>query len=559
MGQLWRELKYFWSRKCFAVGLVLVMLLSYATLLHNPTVGIDDTSFKVYYVDGVSPAMGRWCLYMINKVFPLDYNPFFVEAVGLLCFCVSVSLWCVVFYRMFGDRLSVLVYTIFGGVMLSSPIISEVVIWYLQDGIYLGYGATALAVLLAMDAFREESRRSLKARVGRIVASAAVLAVALGFYEAFMIVFLMGMVMIFLLIRVLDKKNYSRRPLDWLVNMAGIGICSMIFRSLAINGIVAFFHLESQADVLKTRGLGDILGGLLGWFDKTAESESLFYVFKDFFVKYYCNAIVYLPVMVLVLAVGVVGIWGIWKCIQKKDFWIILAVLAIVLLPWLLPILEGVATYYRSSEYVPLLTAFAVLVIAWEGQKLNSGKLKKAGLFLAFFLLYQQAYEMNKWLYVDAMKYEDTKRTMDAVALEIQENFDASKPICVIGSYQTPESLTEAAYCPTWSKKYTLISTIVNWIEEDIFAKYNTPKGYVAAESPLLSFINWGSVAFYGFDRELIKFWEMHGFSFEEDGIPEHYEAARALMKDGPAWPAAGSIVETEDYIIVNFGNFGND
>lgn len=555
MRELGKELKYFWSQKCFAVGILVVMLLSYATLLHNPTVGIDDTSFKIYYVDGVSPAMGRWCLYMINKVFPLDYNPYFVEAVGLLCFCVSISLWCIVFYRMFGDRLSVLVYTIFGGVMISSPIISEVVIWYLQDGIYLGYGATALAVLLAMDAFRVGIKENLKSRVGRVLASAVLLTVALGFYEAFMIVFLMGIVMIFLLIRVLDREDYSRKPLDWLVNLAGIGVSSMVFRSLAINGIVAFFDLESQAEVLETRGFGDILGGLLGWFAPTAEGESLFYVFKDFFVKYYCNAIVYVPIMILVLAVGVVGLWGILKSIQKKDVWIILAVVGIVLLPWLLPILEGVATYYRSSEYIPLLTAFAVLVIAWEGQRFQGRKLKVAGLFLAALLLYHQAYEMNKWLYVDAMKYEDTKRTMDAVALEIMESCDISKPVCVIGSYQTPESLVEAAYCPTWSGRYRLISAIVKGIDEEIFAKYDTPKGYVAAESPLLSFINWGAVAFYGFDRELIKFWEMHGFSFVEDGDIGHYYEAKAMMQNGPVWPEKGSIVETEDYIIVNFGN----
>ena len=78
MSDLIKDLKYFWSKKTFAVGLITIMILSYATLLFNPTVGIDDTSFKLYYIDGVSPAMGRWCLYMIHKLFPLDYNPYFV-------------------------------------------------------------------------------------------------------------------------------------------------------------------------------------------------------------------------------------------------------------------------------------------------------------------------------------------------------------------------------------------------------------------------------------------------------------------------------------------------
>ena len=65
---IWKDVKYFWNHKCFAVGIPFMMILSYITLLINPTVGIDDTSFQLYYVDGVSPAMGRWCLYLINKI-----------------------------------------------------------------------------------------------------------------------------------------------------------------------------------------------------------------------------------------------------------------------------------------------------------------------------------------------------------------------------------------------------------------------------------------------------------------------------------------------------------
>ena len=106
MSELIKDIKHFWSKKCFAVGIPLMMVLTYGTLLLNPTIGIDDTSFKLYYIDGVSPAMGRWCLYMINKIFPLNYNPFFVEAVGLLFFCLSITLWCIVFYRILGLRLA---------------------------------------------------------------------------------------------------------------------------------------------------------------------------------------------------------------------------------------------------------------------------------------------------------------------------------------------------------------------------------------------------------------------------------------------------------------------
>ncbi len=545
------DVKYFWKKRCFAVGIPLMMLLSYLTLIINPTVSEDDTAFRLYYVEGVSPAMGRWCLYLVNKLFPLDYNPHFVEACGLMVFCLSITLWCVVFRRMFGEKISLTGYTIFGAVMLSSPILSEVVVWYLQDGIYMGYGFTALAVLFGMEAFRQnQTGGANKRRVYlQLISSAAFLTAALGFYEAFMIVYLMALAMNFLLVRSLDRDGYSARPSEWLVKTGIICVLSMVFRELAIGGIVSLFRLEEQREVLATRGILDILKGF-----GNGQGE-LWLVLKEFFVKYYIHGIVYVPVLILVLAVGILGIWALSSALRKRDGWIFAAAAGIVLLPWLMVFLEGTATYYRASEYVPLLTGFAVLLMAYEVKKLNKKPVRTAALFLALVLLYRQGYEMNKWLYIDAMKYEDDRRTASAVALEIIKNCDESKPVCVVGSYLTPPSLLDKLYTPSWSKKYMLTEWLVKGVDEDIFDKYNTPYGYAAAETPQLSLIDWASYAFIGTDREMIKFWRMNGFTFQEDGNVEHYLYARELMREAPAWPKEGSIVEMDDYIIVNFGN----
>lgn len=555
MSDLIKDLKYFWSRRVFAVSLIVTMILSYATLLLHPTVGIDDTSFKLYYIDGVSPAMGRWCLFMIHKFFPLDYNPYFVETIGLLFFCLSVSLWCVVFYRLFGSRIPVIVYTVFAGVMISSPILSEVVIWYVQDGIYLGYGVTALAVLAGMQASAEKKWNGKTWLY--ILLSAVLLAVALGFYEAFMIVYLMAMVMNFMVIRALRLEQYCEKPLRWLGQMLVLCIIAMAFRSLFINGITAIYHLEDQALVLESRGLSDIASLFGGWFDGSRSADEFLLVLKEFFVKYTIHGIVYLPVLILVLAKFILVFWAVLHTGKQKDGWILAAMFGILLLPWVMPVLEGTATYYRSSEYVPLLTAFGVLLTGYELYRVRRpGWVRGIALFLAFFLLYHQGYEMNKWLLVDANKYEDDKRTMDMLAFQLMQGYDTDKPVCVIGNRPTPESLLEDVYTPDWSKKYDLVKWLVCAVDERIFEKYDTQRGYAVAESPQLSFINWGNKAYYGFDRELIKFWKMHGFTFTEDGDLDHYKKARKLMKDGPVWPQEGSIVEMEDHIIVNFGNY---
>lgn len=516
MPKIWSEFKYFWSRKCFAIGIPLTVFLSYITLLTNPTIGIDDTSFKLYYVDGVSPAMGRWCLYMINKIVPLKFNPHFVEAVGLCFFCASVTLWCIVFFRMFGERISMAAYAIFGMVFLSSPILSEVIIWYLQDGIYLGYGFTALAVLFGMDFFKGQSagKDKIKGRTRSVILSAFMLVIALGFYEAFMIVFLMAMVMNFMLIHALDRREYSRKTGDWIVGILAVGVCSIILRTVIVNGITAFYHLEEQAKVLEARGLGDIFGMLAEWFDGTRDISDFTFVLKDFFVKYYLHAIVYTPIMILVLAVCVLGVWSVRNTVRKRDGWILLSALGIVLLPWMMPVLEGWATYYRSSQYIPLLSAFAVLLVAWEIRHVKKGGIKTGAVFIALILLYRQGYEMNRWFYVDAMKYENDRVVMYNIALEIMRNCESGKPVCIIGNYQVPESLISDVYVPEWSKKYRLIRWLVRGIDPDIFEKYNMEgRGYSTAETPMLSLINWGIYAYNTPGSELIKFWEMHGFT----------------------------------------------
>ncbi len=559
MKKICKELQAFAEKKAYVICLLLTMVLSYATLLHNPTVGIDDTSFGIYYEDGVSPAMGRWCLFLIDKIFPLNYNPYFVEAIGLLVFCVSVTLWAIVMYRLFGDKVSQWGYTAFACVLISSPIISEVVVWYVQDGIYLGHGVTALAVLFSMEAMKQGNDRSKC--IGNLFAGAGLLTVALGFYEAFMIVYLVAMVMVFFSIRLLQQEEYNKRVGTWFLRLIPLCLCTMVFRTLMVEFMIRFFHLEDQTQVLKSRGLHEVLG----WFDGTRTLEDFLYVLKGFFVKYYINAVVYVPVRILVLAILILVVLAIVWSIRRKDAWIGVAVVGMLFIPWILPVLEGVATYYRSSQYVPLMTAFSVLLLAWQLQRYKAwkyyGKLAVVSGLLAFVLIYNQGYEMNKWLYIDALKYENDKTVMENVALHIMEKCDANKPICIIGEYQTPEPLQEAAYCPSWSRKYSLVQTLVNVVDKDIFEEYNSPQGYAFAETPRLSFIEWGAVAFYGFDRELIKFWEMHGYQFVEDGNLAHYEEAKALMKNGPIWPQEGSIVEMDEYIIVNFGekNNGNE
>ena len=553
--EIFAEVRAMWKRRYFAVALPLMAVISFCTLLTNPTVGIDDTAFDMYFEQGVAPAAGRWCLFLINKVFALSYNPYFMEAVGLALFCVSVSLWCVVFDRVFGTKIPDYGYLLFGCVMISSPITSEVIVYYLHNGIFLAYGMCALAILIGMKLFRTGCSYKRGQKIKYLLLSVLCLTIALGCYESFMIVFLMGMVMVYLSVRIAGGKKYCEKAIPWAVYVVLAAVCALLFRTLIVKAMIAGFGLQEETKVLNSRGLHEFLG----WFDGTRSVSDFAYVMKDFFVKYYINGVVYLPITILVLAIGILLLFAIVLSVKKKDGLIVAAAVGIVLLPWLMPVLEGSATFYRSCQYIPLLTAFSVLLVSRYAAVLIADAssrrrklIKYTAAFLAGMLLYAQAYEMNRWLYLDALKYEDTKRTLDAVAYSILQCENPGKPVCIVGKYEVPVSLAEEAVCPSWSKKYVIVEALVKKLDEDIWEKYGTDTGYVFAETPELSFLEWGATAFYGFDRQIIRFWEMHGYTFTEDNNLTHYVEAREEMKDGPVFPEAGSVVEKEDYIIVN-------
>ena len=88
--------------------------------------------------------------------------------------------------------------------------------------------------------------------------------------------------------------------------------------------------------------------------------------------------------------------------------------------------------------------------------------------------------------------------------------------------------------------------------------KYFAPQGYgyYYSETPLISVLDWGVNAFDETNVELLKFMEMHGHSFLLEKDPEKYRKAEEIIKEQemPGWPKEGSILETEEFIVVNFG-----
>lgn len=547
MKAFWEDIRYFWSSKVYVLVVSLTAVCSYGFKISHETIGIDDTCIPLYFEDGLAPAVGRWTLYVINRFFHLsDFAPWVTELAGVLLLLFAAVIWCVAFSRILGRKRNMAGYTVFSALFLSCPLISEIYVYYLHNGISLAYGLTGIGLLFMLKALETEAGK--KDRLLYVTAAAAILSVALGCYESFMIVFAVGMLLLFLLVRGFGNqgKRYVSAPWAWMGALFAAAAATIGFRWLILRIVLGMFHIDIpesfRVEYRSVFSFADI------------SRAEFFMNCKRFWVKYYLNAFAYQPIAVLVSGIAVLLVICIVLGIRRKDVFLPLAALAVPVLPACMVIIEGKETYYRAAQYVPLIGAFAVFLLLKLAEEHLPRFCMRVGVALSAVLLWNQCAEMNKWFYVDYLKYQDAKNVMEQVAFDLEKGFDTEKPIVFRGAYMVPYGIAKDAYLEYGSAKYGWICRIGGLIDPHLVEKYNAEDGhgYVFAETPVNSILRWGATAFDGTASELGNFMKMLGHSFLIETDLQKIDEAEKLTEDMPEFPEAGYIKECGEYIIVN-------
>lgn len=555
MKKIAEDIKEFLNCKAYVLALSIVAICGYGFTVTHYSIGIDDTAIPLYFKDGMAPFVGRWWLFLVNKLFRIDdFAPWMIEFASILIFMISVTLWCVLFRRICRRYVDIPLwsYLFVAGIFISCPIISEIYVFYLHNGICSAYGFVALSLLCLTDSLNREIDK--KAQLIKLLESSIFLTIALGCYESFVIVYAIGAVMSFFLMRRLygkkgDGATYEVHTLSWIIKCGLTGILSLLFRFIILFLVKIVFGLNKFSEYnVAYRSL------VSGISDNTSE---MVMVLKRYWLKFFVNGVVYLPITVLVVTLFAISLYSLYYGFRKKDILMPLCSIAIVVLPITLCIIEGVTTRYRTSQYIPLVGAFAVMLLMVELNLYKKAKyLKVACYALLSILLFNQCGNLNQWFYLDYLKYEYTKETMNQIAYDLEKNYDTSKPIIFRGAHRVPYEISKPAYCSFDSKQYQIIRNITDLVDPHLAEKYNADngKGYVFAETPVASTLQWGVTAFDGTAGQLIEFWKMHGHSFICETDLSKIENAEHIRKEVqmPGYPKEGYIMEREDYIIVN-------
>lgn len=547
MKQLWKEFNWFWKQKLYVITVVITAICGYGFSIVQPSIGIDDTAIGLYIEDGLAVVMGRWTVFLLNKLFHMsEFAPFMLEIIGTCMLCIGVTLFCVLFRRILGERIGIEGYAIFSCIFISNPIISEVDVYYFHNGMDLAYILTALSLLAFMEAM--DSRG--KSRWWKLLSSMLFIWVAAGCYESMIIVFILGL----LLIMFLRGMTGQDRITFWylcktLLTGAILVIGAMLLRSVAISLVIKLFHLENMVGLMNLRSVTEAFALLA----PGQGLETLKMLLKRYWVVYFVNAFVYLPITGYVFAVAVTGVAALITLFRKKNGWYLLLCVGMLIPPVLLTLIEVRPTAYRSCQYMPLFTAFGMLLLYWGSLQLKRMKwLRYVCVAIAVILVYNQATELNKSFYVDYKKYENTKDVLTEIAWEIEKKYGNEVPVVFTGHYETPYSIVQDYYVSYSSWQYRCIARITDLVDGHLKEKYFTEYGYSFIGEANNPFIQWGFDAFDGTNRQIMNFLEMHGHSFPLVTDESVLENARAIGETMPEWPAEGSVCLQDGYVLVN-------
>lgn len=549
MNRLKQDFLHFFRNKFYTVAMLITAICSYGFAIVHPSIGVDDTAVALYLEEGLEVAMGRWTIFWINKLFRVsDFAPFMTEFVGVIFLCIAATLFNVLLNRITNYRVGMLASTIFACMFVSNPIISEVFVYYWHDGVGLGYVLTALALLQ----FQSGMEKKGKVRFYAFLRSLLFLWIAIGCYESFLILYILGLITILFLTGIESKEGLK----FWdMVKYLGIGavlsVGSVALRSVMIAVTPKLFGIQ---DVLsQVRQEERSLTEMVKLFGPEGK-DLLMMLIKRFWLVYHVNAVVYLPVTVYELAVFLFAVASIILLIKKKNISFPILYVGMLITPFLLTMAEMQLSFYRSCQYLPFYAAAGMWMCIRALEKLQKHEkiCRYALTFLAAVIIWNQADSMNRNFYIDYMKNENSKAVLLSIAEDIEREYGKNIPVVFTGHYSTPSGLTQGNHVPYTSWQYRYIATITDLVDPHLKEKYFSYEGYSYIGEANYDMIQWALDAFDGTNRELIRFLDMHGHSFRLVTNEEVLANAKLVGDTMPGWPENGSIKKMDGYVLVH-------
>ena len=505
--------------KLYWIFVTIVAVLCYGFLLTHSSVGIDDEIFSFYYEGGGQFRMGRWSGPLLNFFLNwAEYLPFWREFLGTLFLVVGATIFVFIFEQASGGRIKGWTAAAFSGTMISFPFISNLFIFSnacCVGSVYM-IGAAIACFCLAQAI---ETPRKIRYYVIVLLLLTYTLEYGITF-------FLNGYCMVWFL-RYAFKEGKSKTEIKrfflGIFTAAGLAVAAYALNHLIARVVQQIyfgrtypFYSSAYIDYNKSDYLLIQLIKFIGAFLKEMVTQAVSST----------AAFAFFTATVIMLGISL------FITIREKKPFLLLIGLSVFVSAIAMSIVSGKLLMPKRTLWTySLYVGFAFSLLCYFcGKKSILRSLSCAAMCL---LIFYQTKESNHLFFADYQRYQADLYNANALAADIiatakerSTNYylcdqpELAKPVIFIG-IPTPYSIDRCGdEVPGWSIFY--------W-DRSVYQDAELESGRIFA------------------------FMKMHGHWFKK---ATNYDPSvvREQTYDMPIWPADGSIVEFDDYILAKIG-----
>lgn len=194
----------FLKDKIYMLSVSLCAVMAYGYQITHCTIGADDICIDYYFLDGLGPVIGRWPFFVFSRFMGVDgisrVVPFLTDMAAVMVLILAANIFAEYIRRVatgFGIEFRPLSYVVFSCFFVSYSLIAQVWIYYLHNGIAIGYLLIGGALLKSLDVVEKlDSDNSVNVNKRSITIDMLVIVtcvcLAISFYESMISVFLAG-------------------------------------------------------------------------------------------------------------------------------------------------------------------------------------------------------------------------------------------------------------------------------------------------------------------------------------------------------------------------------
>lgn len=488
--------------KWLLVFVAVIAVFAYGYMVFNFALTGDEERDLVLgtgYTSKFELPLGRYGQWLFRLIFMegMMLTPGYGDLLAVLFLAASAVVWCANFESIYREEVSAVSKCIFAGIYMTVPYASAGVMCYtfLNASSMLAVLCVSLAMRFIILSFTEEKKR----RNLYLIAALLLETHALSTYQAHASDIVLGSVICVFVGIYSDRDLKIKDLLFKVLRYAGVFVAAFIVYEI-ISHIIGLSEYTDNFIMWGTDSFGALIRKLWASISAIYDSDKTVggvYLFITVIV-FYCSVI-----LNLIINKNIRG----WMKI-------VYAVLSVLIPPaaYAVSIALGGMTHYATHTAVLLMAGFMWFHVV---STLRKKYLYQALIVFACFIMIRQIDLDNRIYYGARLVSELDMELGYAIGTEIYRVADTTnvaKPVAIVGKY-----------------RHNAPNVIEIGMEgRSIFLRKNIYKLY------LLKYL---------------------GFKFAEP-TAEQLTEAEEIAKDMPVWPLDGSVVETEDLIIVHLSLF---